>query len=57
VKTPTLNVAARMDETDPRLARCARRCAVLGWTDVELGKLEAGGDFRDILRSDGGEVR
>lgn len=50
----TIDVGRWLAERREIDARCARRCAALGWTEVELDKLAAGVDFRDILRSDGG---
>lgn len=42
-------MARRLAELEAATARCTRRLAVLGWTEVELDKLTAGVDFRDIL--------
>lgn len=43
------DLGRRLAELETASARCTRRCAVLGWTEVELAKLTAGADFRDIL--------
>lgn len=52
VQTAPLNVGSRLAELEQASARVKRRLAALGWTDVELDKLAAGVDFRDILSGD-----